>query len=1144
VKSADWGRRLEALDPRRSCLVKAPAGSGKTELLTARYLSLLAQKSPDGAPCRPGQILAVTFTDKAAVEMKSRIALWLTRAAEGYTPPEGADWEVEILGRARAALEAHRADPTLLRNPTAYRVGTFHSFCASVCRSWPVASGIPVGSDILPQHLQESALEDAARSLLQDLRRRRLSDPLRQAFERRLAALGNSARRLSAQVVGLLRERHKLPHFQAATGAGSEASQRALEAFLRDFLAPVYEVFLAPGSFEKAMAEGAHTEGEEPLPSQPPGDTPECAAAWGRVARCLLTQGKGLRAAVRDSFVLGEELAPLAERLSLFYDLDPDPACHRPDLQALEDYLLLAGAALGHLGPRIPGAGLDYLELELGARRALENAEGLPSESLIFFHEHLRHILVDEAQDMNRAQLDLLGFLTEGWEPGASGPPHTVFVVGDPKQSIYRFRRAEVALFEELADHGVRRDGSEGPFPFDRCLELESNFRSSPGLVAFANALFERVLAEPDPARDEVPFGAGKAERGGEPCSPELRLALFADAKKPKPRKKKGEEAPTAEEAPTLAPDRREALWVAAEVAKLHARSPQETIGILLPRRTRLDAYVAALREAGVAVKMVEGENLGGKPEVVHLHNLFLALARPYDDIAWAGLLRAPWCRVGECALFALARPDLRPGAWKERLRDSDRPEVLRLWESLTPALADFGREPYSATLRRAWERLGGPEAVAARYGTAGVGNCLEYLDLLGQCEELPAEEAVALVEYRLDEAYTPPDPAAASSPVQLMTVHRAKGLEFDHLFSAYLGYVPGRGDGRDQPPFLLLDLPDEEGRRVPCAAAERDARAEGKSLPHALLGLADRLRDRAETKRLLYVAVTRAKKSLTLSGCGKLDGETATAPNHSPLSLVLSALPQMGGSFSELLTLNPDQSGDPARPGAARPSLSTEEAVAPLGAFPLPYVTKSPSEKLDAEEDQAKAGGEDERYTEDDGTAAIIGKVVHRLLEKLASAGEEGTLPPADAVAAALRSEGLGENEAKRLAPELVKEARSAWDDPGFKALRAGGALHAEWGLEHFAPAEGAPSPTVLTGRLDLVIEREGEVLILDYKTSRRPKGTQPAAFKAEMKEHYRPQLKRYEEMLAPLPAFQGKHIRSCLLLTDLPGERILLVD
>jgi len=1143
VKSADWTRRLDALDPQRSCLVKAPAGSGKTELLTARYLSLLAEGGPGGGPCRPGQILAVTFTDKAAVEMRSRIAHWLARAAEpGYEPAPGSDWEVEILGRARRALEAHRADPTLLKNPTAYRVGTFHSFCASVCRSWPVASGIPVSSDILPQHLQESALRSAVQTLLADLRRRPLADPHRQAFERRLAALGNSLRRLTSQLAALLRERHKLTQFRVAAGAGAEVSEGAIEAFLRDFLAPIRDCFLAPGSFRNALAAGEVPEDGEPLPEEPPGDTPDSVPAWSRVARCLLTKGRELRADCRRTFECGEDLALLTERLRLFYDLDPSPASRRPDLQALEDYLLLSGRALEHLRPLIPGGGLDYLELELGARRALRNAEGVPSESLIFFHEHLRHILVDEAQDMNRAQLDLLGFLTEGWEPDDAGNPRTVFVVGDPKQSIYRFRRAEVALFEELAEIGIRRDGSEGPLPFSRCLELESNFRSAPGLVAFANALFARVMADPDRAQDEVPFGPGKAERGESPFAPELRLAFFADAKKSKPRKKKGEEAEAVVAVPPELPaDRREARWVSAQVARLHALRPQETIGILLPRRTRLDAYVAALRAEGVPVKMVEGENLGAKPEVMHLHNLFRALARPYDDLAWAGVLRAPWCRVGEAALYALAASGQGAGDWRERLRASEIPEVSHLWGPLSSALIDFGREPFSATLRRAWETLDGPEAVAARYGTQGVGNCLEYFELLGQCEALPAEEALALVEYRFEEAYTPPDPAAASSPVQLMTIHRAKGLEFDHVFAAYLGYTPGRGDGRDQPPFLLLDLPDGWGQRVPCAAAERDSRAEGKCLPHALLGAVDRLRDRAETKRLLYVAATRAKRSLTLSGCGKIDREVPLGPKQSPLNLVLSALPTLGAQFPDLLLLNPDH-GEPPSPAPVPAPLAWQEpAPPPLQAFPLPYTTKSPSERLDPEEDQAKAGGEDERTEEGDGTAATVGKVVHRLLERLAKGGAGTALPPVESVAAALRTEGLSALEAERLAPTLLAEARAAWDDSGFVALRAGGTLHPEWALEHMIPRGSEESATVMTGRLDLVIERADAVVIVDYKTGRRPAGKDPGAFKSEMVEHYGHQLSRYEEMLGALPAFAGKRVTSRLLLTDLPTDRMV---
>ena len=933
--TGDWPARLRALDPRRSFIVQAPAGSGKTELLTARYLALLAAGGAGGAPCTPGQILAVTFTDKAALEMKARIALWLERAADPTYEPRS-DWDREVVERARAAWKAHGGRADLLRNPTAYRVGTFHGFCASVCRAWPVESGIPVGSEVMDDQSQPRVIEEAVRALLASLRHRPPESPLRQALERRLAALNNSTRRLVGQLSAVLRERHQIGELEDSLRSGDPGGRAVLENTFRSRVEPAREYFLNNDARWRALAAAgrqASPKGCNPLPDDIPGSGLESVWDWVAVASVFLAAGKGgpspRRALPKDwpedvkTFVKelpSEVVSPLA----FFLKKDFEAGWLAADGEALRDTLLLLKGALVLLRPLIPGKGLDYLELELGAGRALGNAEGIPSESLIFFHEHLRHLLVDEAQDMNPFQVSLLGTLTEGWELEDRDNPRTLFVVGDPKQSIYRFRGAEVALFDEMREAGIPREG-EGPFTFGEEVHLTSNFRSAHRLVRFTNALFERVMADPVRDHDEVSFGAGEpaATDAGQPTATRLVVFTAPSAKDEDEEDDGGAMAVSREQA--------EAEWVAAEVAALHRQQPTSSIGILIPRRTQLDLYVAALRARQVPVRMVEGENLVAKPEVFHLHNLFKAMARPYDDAAWACALRAPWCRVGEDVLMALKEEVTGGKCWSEAIRASEIPEVHLFSEVIKQGLEDFGREAYHATLLRAWERLGGPAATAARYDTYGVGDALEYLSLLEVCGGLPAEEALALLEERLEKAYTPPDPAAAASPVQLMTIHKAKGLEFDHVFAVYLGYRPGRSGSQEKPPYLMLPLPEAKGRRALCVAMERDARWKGRSLGHDLLADIARKRERAEVKRLFYVAVTRARFSLTLTGCGKQDQKTPlTAAAGSPLGLLLRATREGGQALPEFVEAGLDvrvRSGEEALASVPQPPRELPEA-------------------------------------------------------------------------------------------------------------------------------------------------------------------------------------------------------------------------
>ena len=1150
--TGDWPARLRALDPRRSFIVKAPAGSGKTELLTARYLALLAAGGPGGAPCTPGQILAVTFTDKAALEMKARIALWLDRAADPSYEPRS-DWDREVVERARAAWKAHGGKADLLRNPTAYRVGTFHGFCASVCRAWPVESRIPVGADVMEDQNQSRVIEEAVRALLVTLRHKAPESPMRQALERRLAALNNSTRRLVGQLSAVLKNRDQVEQIEHSLASADPGGRAVLERHFRSRVKPARDYFLNNEARWLALAAAGREvapKGCNPLPDEIPGSGLESVWDWVAVASVFLAAGKGgpspRKALPKDwpedvkAFVKGLP-DEVASALAFFLKKDFETGWLAADGEALRDTLLLLKGALTCLESRIPGQGLDYLELELGARRALGNAEGLPSESLIFFHEHLRHLLVDEAQDMNPFQVGLLGTLTEGWELEDGDNPRTLFVVGDPKQSIYRFRGAEVALFDEMREAGIPREG-EGPFTFGEEIHLTSNFRSAHRLVRFTNALFERVMADPVRDHDEVSFGAG------DPAATNVGEAAAAGADQPTATRLVVFTAPSAkdddeEEGDGIAASREqaEADWVAAEVAALHRQKPTDTIGILIPRRTQLDLYVAALRSRQVPVRMVEGENLAAKPEVFHLHALFKALARPYDDAAWACALRAPWCRVGEEVLLALKQEAVGGRCWSEAILVSELSEVKRFADAVKPALGDFGREAYHATLLRAWEKLGGPEATAARYDTYGVGNALEYLSLLQACGGLPAEEAIDLIEDRLEKAYTPPDPAAAASPVQLMTIHKAKGLEFDHVFAVYLGYRPGRSGSQEKPPYLLLPLPEANGGRALCVAMERDARWRGRSLGHDLLADLARKREQAEVKRLFYVAVTRARLSLTLTGCGKRDEKTPlTAAAGSPLGLLLSATCAGGEavpSFAELgfdvrVLAGPEpQKGRPVE-RRAFPEVAAER----LESFPLPYFTRSPSDRLDREEDHAPRPGEDEREAEDDGTAKAIGVVIHRLLETLAVGHP---LPRPEGVAMALRAEGVEPRAASGLAPSLLAEARDAWEDHAFSALREGAECSSEWPLESSDGQE-----TVMVGRLDLLIVKPGEVAVVDYKTSRFPADVLPEAFESEMLESYGPQLRAYRRMLERHPAFRGKSVATYLLLTQLPGGRLIRVE
>ncbi|MBU4285559.1 MAG: UvrD-helicase domain-containing protein, partial [Verrucomicrobia bacterium] len=791
-------------------------------------------------------------------------------------------------------------------------------------------------------------------------------------------------------------------------------------------------------------------------------------------------------------------------------------------IEALSDCMRLARGALERFGRMMNARGLDFMELELAALRAFNQADR-PGDSLIFFHEHLRHILVDEAQDMNDNQVRILSTLTEGWEPDDG---RTVFIVGDPKQSIFRFRRAEVSLFEALKTNGLSRRG-EAPLPLS-ALKLNANFRSRPHLVAFANTVFARVMETPNKACDEVEFNASEPARDEAAAPVPITLALFNCRHANNPQTTLPLKAEAREQ---------EARYVAGRVAALHRNDRAASVAILIPARTHLTPYVRAMEALSLPIRLMEGVPMLDCPEVRHQLNLFKALLRPHDDVAWAGALRTPWCRVPAATLEKLATLQA-PVRWSEKITGPGRqahPEIFRFNTALDKIRPDFGRESYALSLQRLWEELGGPAAVVRMCGPAGLANSIRCLDLLGQCPAGRGEETLATMERLLARAYTPPDPRAAFSPVAIMTIHKAKGLEFDHVFVVGLDREPGGRAARRErdSAFLMERLPAgqatpqrfaQASEREFLAATAGDRRTDARSLAQLLLSDLGLRRNAAEYKRLIYVAATRERETLTLSGlmlqtAGDKERRSAIAwLDIMDRERVFEGLP--------VQVLKNPQLAKAGIPVIAPPKLSP--APAPFEPEPLPYLIRSPS-KIEDETATAARSGADEA----DPDARARGVVMHRLFETLAR-GEPS--PRVPAVAAALAVEGLAPEQCRALAKEILDECRRAWEFKALATLRdAATERIPEWAVE-----DCFDKNVIRVGRIDLVLKTAKEIVLVDFKTGRpgtrsRAGPDSDAWLTAELA-RYRPQLVAYREMAARALGMPPTRIQAVLFFTALP--------
>ncbi|MBN1237931.1 MAG: UvrD-helicase domain-containing protein, partial [Gammaproteobacteria bacterium] len=649
---SDREARRRALDPSESFIVQAPAGSGKTELLIQRYLVLLASVD------EPEQIIAITFTRKAAAEMRHRIvrALRAAEQAASATEPHRA----ETLELARAALRrGERLGWSLTSFPRRLGIETLDALNARLARQLPALSGGVAGARIV-EDAAEQYLTAARRTVAELTRGGELAAALRLLLGR----LDNAVPRLEALLAELLPKREQwLRHLAPAAEAELRADlERALERCVADELGAAaaalpHDVARALGPLLAHAARHADRNGWASFGRHDGGDRampPQSLAEWCAVADLLLTRQGGWRRRLDRSIGFGP--AHQAQRAQLQDVLDavsgddalkdalnavralPEPRYSDAEwrtMAALRTVLLHLAAELRVLFAETQA--VDFVELALAAESALGRTDA-PSELLLALDRRIQHLLVDEFQDTSHSQFRLLETLTAGWEPGDG---RTLFLVGDPMQSIYRFRDADMSLFLRVRRHGIGAVRC-------RSLTLQSNFRSTPEVVGWVNTTFERAF----PPADDMAAGAARfspcvATRGADPQSSVSVHALRSvDVE--------DELARTVE---TVVAERR--------------RDPGQSIAVLVRSRTHLNGLQERLHVEGVPVRAVEIDPLNERQVVQDLIGLTRALTHAGDRVAWLAVLRAPWCGLRWQDLEALcgAAPDR---SIAELLQDDD----------------------------------------------------------------------------------------------------------------------------------------------------------------------------------------------------------------------------------------------------------------------------------------------------------------------------------------------------------------------------------------------------------------------------------------------------------------------------------------
>lgn len=800
-----------AVSRAENLVVTAGAGAGKTRVLVERFLRILADPAVDLE-----QVVAITFTDKAAAEMRDRVRATLRERAR------------------TGGAEAQRAR-TLLGRLERARISTFHSFCQSLLRAYPVEAVVDPEFQVADELTAGTLLAEVVATALDvalmtpdepvvELLSRFSRDAVTEALAdliRQMRNLGLAPATVREQTRATLAEQaDPTPHVAAlqkavddllaakASARGQEMQRQVREAWVA--LAPRLGELEGPGATELVRALGNMISGIDArsLPKE------AVQAARAQVAAL------GARLNNTAAGALAEALLGLAER-------------------AWAEYAAAKGAA----------GVLDYGDLIAHLRHLLETHPGVRAEQSA---QKLR-FLVDEFQDTDPQQWDIIRLLVTATDAGPL-PADRLFIVGDAKQSIYRFRGARVEIFASTAERVLAAGGGRIP--------LNTNFRAQDGLIRLVNAVFRGLMAN-DPA---VPYEDMKERR---PARERVAEILMGAAEE--------EEDVRHQEAERIAA-RIRAMVDEGELLVWEAPAPGEPerarpvryrdVAILLQAMTNVHVYASALARAGVPHYVVAGDGFFAAQEIQDVANLLHVLDNPANGVALLGWLRSPHIGLSDDAVAAMG---LHPGGFLAAWTDPEfhapgKADDTRLQRArwLVPLLQRLAwQEPLPRVLPALYEAVGiFPLLLAQPGGERQVANLAklarqaagfarqgrhQFSDLLRWLRIAMAQEAREGLAATGEEG---------GDTVGIMTVHKAKGLEFPVVVLPDLGRrtQTDRGALLMHPQVGLAPvLNDEGGEERPSALRER-----AKDL--------DRAEAAAEFRRLFYVAATRARDYLILS--------------------------------------------------------------------------------------------------------------------------------------------------------------------------------------------------------------------------------------------------------------------------------------
>ena len=840
----DSEQRSQATNPALSFIVQAPAGSGKTEILTQRYLRLLSTVTA------PEQIIALTFTRKAASEMRERIVLALQQAASD-SQAKNPHQQMTLDFARMALMRSVQYQWDILQQPNRLKVITIDSLCQNINQSIP----------LLEKQIAYPQITDKPANHYLNAARRCIhyateTPEYHQAIKTLLLHVDNKQDRLLSLFKALLAQRDQWLSllFQARAQEKStfEQALRLIEQHELTRFKQSLPLHLAE-ELTLLTRQLVVTENNPESPRYVLKDWNDFQQTNQQIAnllcKILLVGDNSFRKSFDHHVGLKKGICPDSQyyRLkeasqALLTQLNeqpdflnallqvsqlPKPEYDMEQWEVLQALFVLLPLLVGHLQVLFSEYNeVDFTAISQQALSALGDSES-PTDLALYLDNSIHHLLVDEFQDTSISQFELLTRLVQGWQ---SNDGKTLFVVGDPMQSIYRFRQAEVGLFFRAKEQGI------GPVKL-KSLELRCNFRSSETIVSWVNHHFSKIFTQ----QVDIESGAVSFHPSVNVIKDQELSAIHALQFK-----NKEEEA-------------RNLIHIINDELK---NNPDQTLAILVRSRTHLVEIINLLRQHQIPY---QGTDIDLLANLVHLRDVWTltqALLLPGNRLSWLAMLRSPYCGLSLNDILSIAQFNKHKSIYHALLQLD---KIQELSDEGRIRAAYFIKVMHQALSQRYQSRLS--DWVAQTLKELHIDRILNknqfndldqlwaLLDRYEQDGRLPDMNEFMM---ELNKLYSQ---QASPSRLHIMTIHKSKGLEFDTVFLPGLGAQPNRGDS---PMLRWLKLPTQNHGDLLLVSPIRGAQQDGCAL-YDYLSQLDEEKTRYEAQRVLYVAATRAKSRLYL---------------------------------------------------------------------------------------------------------------------------------------------------------------------------------------------------------------------------------------------------------------------------------------